>query len=211
MPDSSEDDVDWAAVLRVMREAAERSRGYASYWEWTPDRSQAEVGVVQVLASFLSHIEGVSCATVRPLPDDPPDVLLELTNGRRLGVEVTELVSPEAAALHRHRKRTGKGDPFAWADWPPEAVATALVKAVEIKDAKLARRRADFDEVLLAIATDEPMITLGVAEQALRQCAPAVKAIGRAFLLLSYHPEVDKGRFPEGCPVLPITLRTVGQ
>lgn len=208
MPDKPEDEIDWEEVLRLMREHADKGRGYAEFWEWAPDKAQAEAGVASTLADYLSAVEGIEWRLGKHLaPNDPPDVLFTTADGRRIGIEVTELVSPEAAAFHRHRKKTGEGDPYAYAHWTAETVADALRKTAEKKDGKLFGRHEFFDEIWLAIATDEPIITLDLAQEALRDCEPAVQAIDRAFLLLSYHPEADKGRFPDGCPVLSITLK----
>ena len=39
-----------AQIVGLMREAIEKSRGYASYWEWKPDKRQAEIHAAQVLS-----------------------------------------------------------------------------------------------------------------------------------------------------------------
>lgn len=205
-PQDPEDEIDWQSLVTFMREAETRSRGYASYWEWAPDRQVEEIGVVRTLATFLTFTEGSVWRSIEPVANDPPDVLLTRADGRRIGVEVTELVSGEAAKLHRHRKKTGEGSPYAWANWTADSVAQAISGSVRTKDRKLAPNAGAYDDLILAIATDEPMITLELAQQALRACQPKAQALDHAFLVISYHPETDKSLYPAGCPVLPIAL-----
>lgn len=206
MSDNSEDEIDWEQVFAQMREAEARDRGYASYGEWPLDRRLGELGVVRTLAAYLAFSEGISWASAEPVQDDPPDVLLTTTRGRRFGVEVTELVSAHAAKLDRHRKKTGKGSPYDWAHWTAETAAQAIARIVETKERKLASKKASYDEFLLGIATDEPMISFDLAQEAVRLCRPQVKVIDRIFLLMSYDPAADKRSYPDGCPVLSVSV-----
>lgn len=207
MSDPIDDETDWAEVVAIMREARAKSRGYATYWEWEPDRRLGEASVAQALADYLAHSEGRSWASVRSNANDPPDVLLLSTSGDRVGVEVTELVDASTVKRHRHQKKIGTYYPYDWAPWTSDSLERSIVQATERKDRKLAARAREYDEVFVAIATDEPMITLELARQALRNCSARVNAIQRAYLLLSYHPEVDQLMFPQGIPVLSVPLR----
>lgn len=204
--DLQDEHPDWDTIVGIMREARAKSRGYATYWEWAPDRSLAEVGVAKALAEYLEHAEGRSWESVQRVPHDPPDVLLISTSGERVGVEVTELVDPATVERHRHRKKIGANHSYDWANWSEDTLAKSLVNAVERKDEKLAARTKDYDELILALATDEPMITLTLAEQALRKVSVSVEHLHRAYFILSYHPSADLNIFPEGVPVLPVTL-----
>ena len=207
MTDFENEEPDWDQVVAIMREAEAKSRGYATYWEWAPDRSQAEVGVAQALADFLMHSDGRSWASVQPIADDPPDVLLLCTSGNRVGVEVTELVDEATVERHRYHKKVGTYPRHEWPDWTVNSLASSIVQAVERKDRKLTARTGQYDELMVAVATDEPMISLALAEQALQMCSARVHNLQRAFLLLSYQPEADKRTFPQGVPVLSIPLQ----
>src|SRR5215510_14071475 len=202
------DDEEWAEAVRVLREARQRSRGYAEYWEWLIDRSRAELDAGCVLRNFLVAAgEKVSgrLTVVRP---DPPDVLLETVNGRRIGIEVTELVDRHAIKRHLDRKKRGEPIAFDFAAWTPVRMAEALSGLVSTKDHKLRNASDQFDELLVAIVTDEPAIDESIARAAVWLCRPTVQHINRAFLVMSYHPENDKSVYPDGCLVLPVEVRS---
>src|SRR5262245_38864124 len=202
------DDEEWAEAVRVLREARQRSRGYAEYWEWLIDRWRAELDAGCVLRNFLVAAgEKVSgrLTVVRP---DPPDVLLETVNGRRIGIEVTELVDRHAIKRHLDRKKRGEPIAFDFAAWTPVRMAEALSGLVSTKDHKLRNASDQFDELLVAIVTDEPAIDESIARAAVWLCRPTVQHINRAFLVMSYHPENDKSVYPDGCLVLPVEVRS---
>src|SRR5690348_18432246 len=134
MPDGDGDLPDMDEVGRIIREAVSKSRGYATYWEWAPNRSSAEVGVAKVLSEYLAHSEGSRWASVSPVADDPPDALLLSTSNHRVGVEVTEIVDDATVARHRHRKKNGVAQPYDWADWTLEELTSSIVRAIERKD-----------------------------------------------------------------------------
>lgn len=197
---------DWSEVVRIMRRAQAKSRGYATHWEWAPDRRLEEIGVAKALSEFLAHSEGSSWASVQPVTNDPPDVLLLATEGVRVGVEATELVDGATVERHRYRKKKGLEQPYDWAEWTVQQVGSAIRKATESKDRKLAAQAADYDEVWVSIYTDEPTITLDLARRALLACSIQVRTLDRAFFLLSYDPGADQQLYPQGVRVLPVPL-----
>lgn len=117
MAGAPDEDPDWEKIVAEMREARSMSRGYASNWEWAPDRQLAEAGVVQALADYLIGAEGASWTSIIPNSDDPPDTLLSSTVGRKIGVEVTEIVDEKMVKWHRHKKALGQSYPYHWATW----------------------------------------------------------------------------------------------
>jgi hypothetical protein len=209
MSDPKDDQPNWSEVVRLMRKARAKSRGYATYWEWSPDRRLEELGVAGALCEFLEHSEGAFWKSREPIANDPPDVLLVSTGGLRIGLEMTELVDGCTVERHRYRKKNGIAQPYDWADWTVDQLDSAILKVTESKDQKLASRSADYDEVWVAIYTDEPMITLDLASRALLTCAPHVRTLNRAFFLLSYDPAADKTVYPQGVRVLPIALASI--
>jgi hypothetical protein len=209
MPDADDDLPNMDEVGRIMRQAVSKGRGYAAYWEWAPDRSLAEVGVAKVLSEYLTHSEGTTWKSVSPVADDPPDTLLLSTSNHRVGVEVTEIVDDATVARHRHRKKEGAAQPYDWAEWTLEELTASIVQAIERKDKKLAGRRDGYDELIVALVTDEPMITFDLARRAVVECSPKVQTIDRAFLMLSYDPAADKEVFPQGIPTIEVSLDRV--
>ena len=59
-----------AEILVLMREAMKKSRGYASYWEWKPDKRRPELQAAKVLARFLWPGQDYSISSIT---NDPPD------------------------------------------------------------------------------------------------------------------------------------------
>jgi len=84
--------------VRSIREARRISRGYAEYWEWAPGRSRAELDAARVLHKFLVATGEMVSGSLTVVWPDPPDVLLETVNGRRVRIEVTELLDPGAVS-----------------------------------------------------------------------------------------------------------------
>jgi hypothetical protein len=191
-------------VAARMREALDRSRGYASFWEW-PDRTLVELQVARILRSYLALADAAEYGPMQPNRNDPPDVII-VAGDRRIGVEVTELVDGATVERHQHRKKSGNQQPYDWADWTHDSVAEAITRIVERKDRKLAKTAGNFDHVIVAIFTDEPLVARGLAIEALQSCTAKVQHVDRAFLVISYDPSADTKVYPDGYPVLPIAL-----
>ena len=200
------DEPDWSEVVRVMREARAKSRGYADYWEWAIDRPRAELRAAEVLQNFLVISGEQTSGQLLNVSRDPPDVLLTTIGGRRIGIEVTELVDSDAVKRHRHRKKRNESIEYDWAEWTPTSIATELSRLVDVKDGKLAKAIRSYDELLLAIVTDEGMIDETIAREAVALCRPVARHIRRAFLLVSYQPQSNVAVYPDSCPVLPVSL-----
>jgi hypothetical protein len=204
------DDEEWAEGVRWLREAHQRSRGYAPYWEWVPDRSMAELHAARVLHKFLvaaGKMVSGSLTSLTKLQADPPDVLLETVNGRRVGTEVTELLDPDAAKRHSYRKKRGDPPAYDSAPWTPTKMAKTLFGIIGVKDHKLRKVAGGFDECFLAIVTDEPGIDEWLSRDAVSRCWSTVQHIHRAFLVMSYHTATNVDVYPDQCLVLPLQLR----
>ena len=197
---------DWAEIVQLMRDARAAERGYANYWHWPLDRRVAEREVVRVLREYLVQSGERVDGQISSVSPDPPDALLKTKSWRCLGIEVTELVDPTVVARHRYRKQHHLPVAYDWAEWSREAAADALSRLVAIKDRKLAKATANYDELMLAIFTDEPVFDENFARAVVATARCTSKIIGRAFLLVSYQPGTDQRIYPDGCPVLPIEL-----
>ena len=201
------DEPEWAHLVQFMREVRAKARGYADYWDWRIDRGRTEKQAAEVLQNFLLRNGEQVSGSLRNISDDPPDIELITKDGRRIGIEVTELVDREAVRRHHNFKQRGEETGYDWADWTPFTVAREICHLVSLKDSKLANATRDFDELLVAIVTDEGMIDEACAQQAAALCEPTAKFIGRAYFLLSYMPQTDLDIYPDGCPVLPIAVK----
>jgi hypothetical protein len=192
---------DDAEILNLMRLAIEKSRGYASYWEWKINKRQAEMHAAQVLSRFLFSGLHYSISSV---DDDPPDALVQLET-LRYGIEVTEIVDQKAIERASKRKRQGLPVEYDWANWNSDRLSEALEQGLMTKDRKLAAHAQNYDEVLLAFITDEGMIDSRLAAAVVGNMHSETQRIDRAFIILSYDPNADISLFPENAPFLKST------
>ena len=101
------------AIAEAMRAAQKKSRGYAGFFEWSTDRDLEEQGVAGHLAAALeaNGAPSFSEIAIRGRGNDPPDLEAIDVNGKRVAIEVTELVdgkSIQAFKMGRH---------YDWAEW----------------------------------------------------------------------------------------------
>lgn len=190
--------MDEEELLNVLAQAQARSRHYADYWEWAVDRKRAERGVAEALIEQLG-VEGRFDTATR----ETPDLALLTNDGRKIGIEVAEIVDERAAAINRHAEK--KRQPRVWALWSDVALAKTLNHWVRVKDNKIGPNADHFDEVWLVLATDEPTIDMAMAERACATCEASAKHVQRAFVILGHHPDA-LSRFPSGCATFPIAL-----
>ena len=190
--------------MQLMRNARAKSRGYAVYWEWETNRKLAEMNAACVLRDYLVLSGEPMTGQLSAVVNDPPDILLTSATGGRLGIEVTELIDSEAAKRHRYRKECGKKIDYDWAEWTRARITEELDLRIGVKDRKLAKVFDDFNEIILAVVTDEPMISDTLAREAVLKCRRSAKFISRAYLVLSYQPEAELSIYPDGCPILKI-------
>lgn len=185
-------------LLNVLAQAQARSRHYADYWEWAVDRKRAERGAAEALIEQLG-VEGRFDAATR----ETPDLAFLANDGRKIGIEVAEIVDERPAAINRHANK--KCRPRVCAFWSDVALAKTLNHWVRVKDSKIGPNADEFDEVWLVLATDEPTIDMAMAESVCATCNASANHLKRAFVILGYHPDA-LSRFRSGCATFPIAL-----
>lgn len=200
------DDPDHSEVMRLIREAIAKRRGYADFFDWPPAPRLAERGVAQHVCNFLVNRGDIQAGQVSLVDKDPPDVLCVTGDGLRIGIEVTELVNSEVVARARFLKEQGQEFIGLLANWTSDTIAQELADRIRVKDGKLARAHGAYDKLLLAVYTDEPMIDEALARPAVAKRTFSAESISSAFFVLSYHPRADKTVFPDGYPILPISI-----
>jgi hypothetical protein len=194
------------SVRNRLRAIINASRGHADYWEWPRNRPGGEVNAARILYNFLSLSDDQIRGKLSPVSSDPPDVLLCTDAGRRIGIEDTELVDPDAIKATKLQKKQGLSVQELWPVWTLHEMAQMLTARIQLKDAKLSRVVTEYDELWLVIKTDEGMITEAFAASAIKQLIVSVKHLSKAYLLVGYHPSSDKSKYPDGCAVIPIAL-----
>ncbi|MCO4094417.1 MAG: hypothetical protein HEQ37_11785 [Acidovorax sp.] len=183
------DDYDAAEILRLMREARQKTRGYASFFGWGIDRDLEELGPVQELAKALLASDGerLLALKLRGRGNDPPDIEAVNALGERVAVEVTELVDGDAIQAHK------RGDRYAYAEWTRESFLGKLQTLLSGKAARLPKLKdAPYPGgYVIVVFTDEPMLDPDTVSSFL--AGAVFKDLGRcrAYLLLSYWPKTE--------------------
>lgn len=174
----------WKEIAELIRAATKRNRGYAGYFDW-PDRDQKELGIAVHLFESLKAREGLQYREARPRGsgNDPPDVEVRDSAGGLIGIEVTELVDPDAIKSYK------AGNHWDWAEWDEAKFAQHLKARVAAKDNPSKVHGGPYSEYWLLIHSDEPGLSITEVQKYIAGLSPfPVKLITQAFLLLSYHP-----------------------
>ena len=177
-------------IAALMRQALQRSRGHASFFQWAPNRDVEEWGVVNHLRESLmaDRADFFRDISIRGRGNDPPDCEARSNDGERIAIEVTELVDPAAIVAFK------RGNPYRWTDWSRESLREALQERLTTKDQRYSSLQGGpYGQYLLVVHTDEPMLSHTVARTLLDTVRFARPAhIDRAFLLISYDPRLQR-------------------
>ena len=155
---------------------------YANFFEW-PDKQGKELGVVEKLLEALD----VGWHSPQVQVPDPPDCVCLNAAGERIGVEVAEVVCPEAAA------RTARGEGVVRL-WAPGEVTEHVRTLLSKKDTRN-YVGGPYSSLVACLFTDEfDLIFEEVrAELANVQFGPMRQLTG-AYMLFSY--DGHTGRYP---------------
>lgn len=174
-------------VNAEMLEALRRNRVYAGFFEWSPNRDLAECSVVESLAKSLdSKGKLFFCdLTIRGRGNDPPDLEAIDATGRRIAIEVTELVDENAIRAHK------MGRTREIAEWGRQPFLDGLQRLLLAKNGRCQFLRGGPypGGYVVVIHTDETFLNWVSVEDHLKgQVFKGLPHIDRAFLLLSYVP-----------------------
>ena len=122
--------------------------------------------------------------------NDPPDIFAELKDGRKIGIEITELVNEAAITAQIQRSANYFKEQLRF------NVPTAcdeISKIVARKSKKSMQAREDYNEILLLIHTDEMLLTSDnfIAESNEVLDIPE-NIFQSVYLLFSYEPKNGK-------------------
>lgn len=176
----------------MLRDVIARKRKYAGSWAF-PNQEVAELGVARQLIESLGLSDSWRIRS-RGQGNDPPDCEAENSEGRRIGIEVTELVDEEHAG----------GPAVDWANWDRDEVLATICQRLVRKDSPTKVKGDPYDSYVLIICTDEAMLTAA----RLREMLDGFKfgpfdLIDRAWILRSYIPD-------EGYQPVRLELRGIG-
>jgi hypothetical protein len=138
-------------------------------------------------------------ARVEPVTPDPPDFATLTSAGTRIGIELTELVSPDAIRANVQASSSGDSRHY-YRDWQPAEVLAALQKRMNDKGGKTFHG-GPYHEMHVVIHVDEPTLRAGEYRAHLRTALfTRPPQISRVFVLFSYDPD------EEGCPLIELSL-----
>lgn len=169
-----------------LKEAAQKSRGYADFFEW-PDKGIKERGVVQSLFETIEKWDEkfFSELSTRGEGNDPPDCEAKDANDNRIGIEVTELVDSASIKNYINTKYVN------WATWDSSKLVEAINERISTKDTPEKVKGGPYHGYFLVIHTDEPELSYSRVNDMLNNITfPPPLMITRAFLLISYDPNL---------------------
>ena len=185
--------------LRRLAEA-EKQRGHSGFYAVPKDDPQLgekrghwreiqESGCVQDFAKSLSAEFGIEITEIESNPNDPPDCFA-IKSGKKIGIEVTELVKSEIlsrfAQARIGRMQYPPGEQLSDEEWTQEEFTKKVGELIAQKDAKAKKKDVIFDVVL--IYTDEGGLTPECLEDWLSNEKFSTTNIREVFLLRSYWP-----------------------
>lgn len=180
------DDDDERELIRLIRE----SRGYADFFETPGGRAERRYGewdVAKLVCDFLVEQDDMqACHELFLLEPPEPDTVCHTQDGLRIGIEVTELIHPDALAQARRLKKQGQPITGLIANWTCDSVAQALADRIAAKDTRAANAHNRYNRILLAVHTDETMIDEALSRAAIASRTFTAERISQAFLVLSY-------------------------
>jgi hypothetical protein len=183
---------DEQAIYEAMRAAMKRARGYADFFGWATNRDLEEQNVAAHVAASLDA-EGkaaFSQVRIRGRGQDPPDLEALDANGRRVAVEVTELV--DGSAIEEHKA----GNRYHSAEWDEAKFLSRTAALLKAKNERLPNLKGGPypGGYVVILFTDEPELPRTRVEAFLAKAVFEMPNVTKAFLLLSYDPQL--GRYP---------------
>jgi len=173
--------------IKGILEGIARSRGYADSFEWRPNRDLEEYSVVKLFCEALekegnSFIDSNSIFS-RGRGNDPPDCEANDLGGNLIGIEVTELVDPQAIIASQ------KDQVYDWAEWDKTKLIDAINNRLEEKDIPGQIKGGPYTSYILIIYTDEPVLNADYAKTLLKEYRFARRnLIDKAFLFIFFDP-----------------------
>jgi len=173
--------------IQEIKEAIAKSRGYADSFKYSPNRDLEELGIVKRFCEALEKEEEsfLDSTTIisRGHGNDPPDCEAKNFYGDLVGIEVTELVDPDAIVALK------KNQVYEWAEWSETKLIDAINNRLDVKDTPSRIRGGPYANYILIIHTDEPVLNVDYAKALLKEYRFSKRIlIDRAFLFIFYDP-----------------------
>jgi len=174
-------------LIRKIKEAIAKGRGYADSFGWPPDRDLEEYSVVKAFCESLekgnnSFLDSNSIMS-RGRGNDPPDCEVKDLDGNIIGIEVTELVDPEAIIAFK------KKQVYEWAEWDKAKLIDAINNRLDAKNIPDRIKGGPYKSCFIIIYTDEPVLNADYIKELLKGYRFGKRnLIDRAFLIMFFDP-----------------------
>jgi hypothetical protein len=172
---------DWAKIAEDFKAT---NGSHSSFFTWEGGRSVEEEGVLIDFARALQEQNKIffAKASHRGKGNDPPDCEALGFAGERIGIELTELIDPSAAAASH------SDEPFSPKLWSEDDIAVGLENRILAKD-RASPKGGPYHEYVLLIYTDEPGLSVEAARRVIAtKTFSATRLINTAYLLMTYDP-----------------------
>jgi hypothetical protein len=182
----------------LVDQSKQKKRGYSDFFAWPVDRQLEEWAIVDSLKESLEKANAVffNSLVARGRGNDPPDCEANLFEGGKLGIEVTELVDPAAIMAYKN------GDTNQQAEWSKDKLIKSITHRLIAKDISTNLKGGPYDQYILVIHTDEPLLTFDYAYPLLSTTLfQYYSLIDRAFLLISYDEK------HQCCPFIELNIK----
>lgn len=185
-------------IVESLRRNDQLRRKHADFWNFYK-KSSKELGLFsEIFARFEADYES-KVIQWGLCEDEPPDIFVSLANGRKVGIEITELVN-EASVIAQLKKSP---------DYSTELIRFGFDEACEEisrilkkKSTKTAPKLTDYDALVLLIHSDEPMLKSDQFLQSgtlrLFERSPIFECV---YLLFSYEPDKQE------CPLIKLEFK----
>lgn len=176
------------AILKGLTKTDSLKRKHAKFWN-SHKKSSKELGIFSEAFDGIQADYGNPITGWRRCDNDPPDVEFELA-GKRIGVEITELVNEKAI-----NAQIGNSLEYS-CELLRFGVLAAEMRIREIineKEEKVELVAANYDELVLLIHTDEPMLSSDEFRD--YRVEKPCRYFHRIYLLFSYEPAKNSSPF----------------
>ena len=195
----NDDSEDFSELLRRNRQM------HAGFFSWK-DKPVGEKGAVESLNESLKKCGQPAFLAVKSRSNDPPDCEARSFDGKRIGIEVTELVDEDSrAASQPNRKKPLTQDKISKLHRRPRYAEHEFEKFIRDrigeKDKQSSVKDGPYDEYVLIICCDEARALYAPLIEYLRGCEfGPTELVDRVFFLISYDPQ------KECCPFVELKL-----
>ncbi|MCA3953899.1 hypothetical protein [Vibrio vulnificus] len=161
-------------------------RKHADFFE-TPNKTTKELLVTQHLFQML-EVDTNEHLVNMFLAQDPPDVAVVTSSGKKVGVEVTELVNEKAIGYDIKGERLKYLKEIL--SWNADSITKKLQNIVTTKAQKCHKLPEEFDELVLLIFTDEPRLDASIIENSIKDVKfSGIEAFQSVYILTSRDPK----------------------